>query len=108
MLGRSVRDLTEDQVPREWRDYVVAETSFSMWANIGEDRWPKARMVRSDRYKYVAYDAGENREQLIDMVRDPGEMENLVGSPDHEEELIQHRGYLDEWCEKTKDSFSRA
>ena len=76
-----------------------------MWANVGEDKWPKARMVRSERYKYVAYDTGKRREWLSDMLADPGEMTNLVDSVKHAAALKQHREYLADWCERTGDGF---
>jgi arylsulfatase A-like enzyme len=105
LRGLSVRSLAEGIDSSMWRDYVVTETTFSMWANVGEDKWPKARMVRSKRYKYAVYGAGKRREWLSDMQKDPGEMTNLVDSAGHQDILKMHRKYLAEWCEKTRDSF---
>ena len=104
--GRSVRALAEGQPESEGRTFVAAETSFSMWGNVGEDCWPKARMIRTQRYKYVAYDAGDRREQLIDMQDDPGEMVNLAGVAECSGVLESHRRLLAKWCEATDDSFS--
>ena len=46
------------------------------------DTFPKARMVRTKDYKYVAFDQGVLMEQLVDMKNDPGEMKNLAVDPD--------------------------
>jgi len=104
-LGRSVRRLAEGRVQDAWRDYVISETSFGNWAEVGDGDFPKARMVRTDRYKYIAYDKGRRREQLIDMETDPGEMENLAGRPELANLLQQHRDYLAQWCRRTNDDF---
>jgi len=104
-LGRSVRRLAEGRAQSEWRQYVVSETSFGNWASVGEGDFPKARMVRTDRYKYIAYDKGDRREQLIDMVADPGEMVNLAEKAELAGVLQRHRDYLAQWCRRTNDRF---
>ncbi len=105
-LGRSVRRLAEGRAQATWRKFVVSETSFGNWAKVGTADYPKARMVRSDRYKYIAYDKGQRREQLIDMKADPGEMVNLAGKPEMADVLQQHRAYLAQWCRRTNDAFN--
>ena len=87
--------------------YLVSETSFGNWAEVGTGDFPKARMVRTGRYKYIAFDQGRRREQLIDMANDPGEMVNLAGRPECEAVLDQHRRYLVDWCRRTNDAFDR-
>jgi len=104
-LGRSVRRLAEGRTQVTWRRFVVSETSFGNWTKVGTGDFPKARMVRSDRYKYIAYDKGQRREQLIDMKADPGEMVNMAGKPEMEEVLQRHRDYLAQWCRRTNDAF---
>ncbi|MHC4520452.1 MAG: sulfatase family protein, partial [Planctomycetota bacterium] len=105
-LGRSVRRLAEGRPQSDWRKYVVSETSFGNWGNVGDADFPKARMVRTDRYKYIAYDKGKRREQLIDMKADPGEMVNLAERAELASVLKQHRDYLAQWCRRTKDDFN--
>lgn len=104
-LGRSVRAIAEGRTSDTWREYVVSETSFGNWGPVGDSDYPKARMVRSDRYKYIAYDKGDRREQLIDMDTDPGEMVNLVDKPEMAPVLKRHREYLAQWCRRTHDAF---
>ena len=103
--GKSLHPLIEGQNSFADRAYVVSELSLENWANVGEDKGVKIRMVRTKRYKYIAYNAGKPREQLIDMEKDPGEMFNLADSPEHQQEIEKHRQYLEEWCKKTGDCF---
>ena len=106
MRGRSVRPLLENSLAGEWRDYVVTELSFGNWVDEYHiDTFPRARMLRTEDYKYVVYDQGVLREQMIDMNNDPGEMENLALDPEYQDELESHRELLQEWILKTDDSF---
>lgn len=89
--GRSLRPLIEGR-PVAWREWITAET-------FG----PEARMVRSDRYKYVVFAAGERREQFFDEERDPGETRNLVDDPAVATEVDRHRRLLDAWMRSTDD-----
>jgi choline-sulfatase len=85
---------------------VVSETSLGgEGGKVGEDRWPKGRMVRTFRYKYCVFDTGAHREQLFDLERDPGETVSVAGDPAFRDVLESHRGYLREWCGLTNDSF---
>jgi hypothetical protein len=63
-------------------------------------------MVRSGRFKYIAFDAGIRREQLFDMERDPGETVSVAEDPAFGAVREAHRAYLKEWCGLTGDSFS--
>jgi len=90
LLGRSLRSLAEKGEEPEHRPYVVAEN------NTG-------RMLRTARFKYCLYNEGENRESLVDLQKDPGEMINLAGNPEYKEILNRHRSYLLEWIAASKD-----
>ena len=106
MRGRSVRPLLEGTLQGEWRKYLVTELSFGNWVDeYHQDTFPKARMLRTDDFKYVALDKGELREQLIDMKNDPGEMKNLAMDEDYRKVLEEHRNYLKLWVQATDDSF---
>lgn len=105
-LGKSLRKISEGKTEVIDRKYVVTETGLTTgWASVGEDNFPKARMVRSERYKYILFDTGNKKEQLFDMVQDPGEMSNLVDDTDYAHVLQEHRAYFKEWKERTNDSF---
>ena len=98
--GRSLRPVAQGEIIPDWRDHVVAETRLDP-VNLG------GRMVRTDRYKYVAYERGRHLEQLFDMIADPGEQVNLAVESRCREVLDQHRRLLGEWCERTGDTFGR-
>jgi len=104
--GRSLRPLLDDRPEGAWRKYVVTEISFGSWVDsYHTDTFPRARMLRTEDYKYVVFDHGMIREQLIDMQNDPGEMKNLAMDPAYGAVLDEHRKYLKEWIELTGDSF---
>jgi choline-sulfatase len=91
--GRSLRPLAEGKNTSRWRDFVVSESQ-------------SGRMLRTDRFKYCIYDSGGNREQLIDMENDPGEMENLAEIKQYEDVLVRHRQLLRRWIERTGDKIA--
>jgi arylsulfatase A-like enzyme len=82
--GTSLRAVLKgDGVPG--RAFIAAEVS----SNLGQ-------MIRSQRYKYVAY-VDDNSEMLFDMQADPGETINLAHDPAYAAVLAQHRAMLREW-----------
>lgn len=99
LAGASLRPLIEGCDPVEWRDQIVVETELSRSPAMS------ARMVRTERYKYAVYSYGRNREQLIDMHDDPGEMVNLAVERRYRDVLGEHRRRLYEWCVDTGDLF---
>ncbi len=98
MVGRSLRPLFEETDPG-WRDYVVSELT------VGREAPMRGRMLRGRRYKYCLYSEGDRRQQLFDMVEDPGEMRNLAGDPSMQDVVGEHRAMLREWVERTGDPF---
>ncbi|MHC4527297.1 MAG: hypothetical protein ACYS29_05395, partial [Planctomycetota bacterium] len=74
-----------------WRDFVVCESQ-------------NGRMVRTERFKYCIYDSGKDREQLIDLEEDGGEMKNLAEVAHYKAVLDEHRRLLRRWVERTGDS----
>lgn len=106
MRGRSLRPLVEGNQEEDWRKYVVTELSFGTWVDeYHMDTFSKARMLRTNDYKYVVLDKGELKEQLIDMQNDPGEVKNLAMDPKYHQELKMHRELLKNWIIETGDSF---
>lgn len=71
-------------------DYVVCETTFDNGKARG---W----MLRTEKYKYVLYNTGKNREQLFDISCDRGEKYNLSRSGQYAGILQQHRNILYSW-----------
>lgn len=84
MRGRSLRGILEsDGAPGS--EFIVSEVA----GNAG-------RMVRMQRYKYIAY-AGDSVEQLFDMSEDPRETQNLSAESRHVGTVAEHRKLLKEW-----------
>lgn len=89
--GASIRPITEGRPAKHWRDHLVVESVHG-------------RMLRTDRFKYCVYDSGKNRQRLIDLANDPGEMSNLADDKDYKEILDQHHQLLKEWTKRTGDT----
>lgn len=93
--GVSFRGIAESGLPEKpHQKYVVTETNFNQTS--GTLGW----MVRTPHYKYVLYDKGKYREQLFDMDKDRGEMQNLAVESGYAQVLAEHRQMLKEWLEK--------
>jgi choline-sulfatase len=88
--GESLRALAQGKDIKEWRDFVVSESQIG-------------RMLRTGRFKYCIYDSGRDREQLIDLKHDSGEMKNLAEVGDYKDVLERHRRLLRGWVERTGD-----
>lgn len=82
------------------RDELVVETTFERPAGAGTS----ARSLVTDRYKYVLYGWGACREQLFDLVDDPGETRNLAAESAFDAVLEDCRHRLLRWCRSTGDS----
>ena len=63
----------------------------------------KGRMVASRNFKYILFDRGKNREQLFDLVNDPGELHPVTYEPVYRKQLLAHREMLLQWDEKIGD-----
>jgi N-acetylglucosamine-6-sulfatase len=76
--GRSLVPLLRGEHP-PWRESVLIEyysdTVFPRIRNMGY------QAVRTERFKYIDYLELEGMDELYDLVQDPFEMDNLIGSP---------------------------
>ena len=61
-------------------------------------------MIRSKRFKYCIYESGENREFLVDLDNDPGEMRNMANNPRYKKALNEQRQFLKEWIRISGDT----
>lgn len=94
---RSWMDRTEEQS----RECVVCELS-----PFREQPERLGRILRTGRYKYMAFTDGARPEMLFDMHGDPGETKNLAYDPKQSAELKRHRQLLREWLARTNDNFT--
>ncbi len=98
--GKSMKKIIE-QPASTWRDYLIVEL-----ADYKPDSTRKGRMVRTADFKYNVYSKGEDNEQLFNLVNDPGETSNLARNPAYDNIINDHRKLLNEWMDKTGDTFS--
>jgi arylsulfatase A-like enzyme len=93
LRGLSLRPLAGGKEDAPWRDYVVSESQ-------------DGRMLQTGRFKYCVYDSGKDREELIDLKNDPGEMKNLAERAQFKDELDNHRQLLHKWVRKNNDTIA--
>ncbi len=85
------------------RDTLVIETDF---ADNEELLGISGRAVITKDFKYIVYNKGEIKEQLFDLIKDPGEMDNLAVDHQYKKKLIAMRAYLKRWCRANGDKFT--
>ncbi|ANH80505.1 sulfatase [Niabella ginsenosidivorans] len=84
------------------RDTLVIETDF---ADNEKLLGINGRAVITHDFKYIVYNKGATREQLFDLSKDPGEMNNLAVKAPYKGKLQAMRHYLKAWCIKNADPF---
>ncbi|MGO4291829.1 sulfatase family protein [Chitinophaga sp. RAB17] len=87
---------------RTLRETLVIETDF---ADNDVLLGISGRAVMSGHYKYIMYSKGEIKEQLFDLSKDPGEMNNLAMQSSNKRILGAMRSYLKKWCKQNNDKF---
>lgn len=103
--GLSQRAVADGTAGADPRTYVVAENHLVQGLPVdGKDWKPNGRMLRAERFKYCVYDVGRNRESLVDLKTDPGELQNLAGDPAYAGELAHERSLLLAWSRATHDT----
>lgn len=105
--GRSFKAHALNQVPGDDRPYIVVSNKMVQCEAVnGVMLQPDGRMVRSQRYKYCLYSLGGQRESLVDMQDDPGEMVNLAEKDRYRNTLLQHREFLWDFALKHGDNIA--
>lgn len=98
LSGASLRPIALGQSVTSWRDDVVVQNNMSQTHAVdGNVPTTEGRMIRTARYKYCVYVHGQSRESLVDLEKDPGEMNNLAREPSHRETLLVMRERLRKW-----------
>jgi arylsulfatase A-like enzyme len=82
--------------------YVVTEAEVP----ISKRDIIDGRAVRTPKFKYHLWGRGEHREQLFDMINDPGETKNLAADPKYAKVLKGHQALFADWLSKTDDTYS--
>ncbi|MCM4157050.1 sulfatase-like hydrolase/transferase [Gramella sp. AN32] len=101
--GKSLKPLFEQNKTGLDREFVVVQTKFAGKSAFNT----KGRALVGEKYKYVVYSWGKNREQLFDLDKDPQEMNNLVYSKKYSSVLNDQRKKLYQWCKFNDDPFLR-
>jgi choline-sulfatase len=104
--GESLLPIATGRSKAVKRQFVVTSDHMVQGGLVdGKEYKPQGRMIRTDRYKYTVYSEGANRESLVDLIADPGEMVNIAGDPSHLNTLNDHRALLANWGTNLGDSF---
>ena len=105
--GKSLMNPALGKKPEWERDFVVSENHMVQGDPVeGQAFQPQGRMVRSNKYKYCIYSEGKDRESLVDMQFDPGEMVNQAKNPVYKKILEQHRAFLKDFAQQTNDTLA--
>ncbi|MCL2649684.1 MAG: sulfatase [Candidatus Azobacteroides sp.] len=85
MQGESMKDILQGKKNPEWRKSFLYEYFL-------EDFYPKAGpgmvAVRTEQFKYVHSFVNGDSDELYDLIKDPGEMVNLVDNKKYTEQLM--------------------
>jgi len=84
LKGSSVRKLAEGAAEAAWRKTLVVENENS-------------RILHMGRSKYVVYAKGNQREQFMDLDKDPGELINFCSDPNYKAKIEEGRQLLRTW-----------
>lgn len=89
------------------REFVVSENHLVQGDPVNDQaKQPYGRMVRSKQFKYCLYSEGSERESLVDMQFDPGEMVNQAKNPVYKKILKQHRTFLRRHAKESNDEMA--
>ncbi len=97
LKGRSLRPLVNGAATLNAPNEIFVETLLDGIENT------RGWAMVTPKYKYCVYAAFGNREQLIDLEKDPGEMLNLAVDIKYEKTLQQMRQRMREWAEQIDD-----
>jgi choline-sulfatase len=84
--GLSLRPIVERKKLKNWRTVLPVESEIG-------------RMLVSNRYKYIRYNKGENKEQLVDLIIDPGETKNFLRDPKYTNVIRKYRCLFSKYYE---------
>ncbi|PPG33489.1 sulfatase [Pseudoclavibacter sp. RFBB5] len=95
---------------RPWMQYSHYPERFATWRNLRELRYQEAQLTGNGEQALLLtppqrrlVDSHKEPEELFDILHDPHQTENLVGSPEHGAKLAELSAALDQWMERTGD-----
>jgi arylsulfatase A-like enzyme len=96
MQGESFVPLLRGQTTA-WRDKIFYEYYWEQ----AFPQTPTTFAVRTDKYKYIAYNGVWDINELFDLEKDPYEMNNLIRDKSMDKIGMQLRDELYNWMERT-------
>jgi arylsulfatase A-like enzyme len=97
MPGKSFGPLLKGENVVEWRDKIF----YEYYWEYAYPQTPTVHAVRTDRYKFIRYHGLWDSNEFYDLENDPWEMNNLIRSPEHQEQIAVMLDDLWTWLEET-------
>jgi arylsulfatase A-like enzyme len=97
MAGQSFVPLIKGEEVTDWRDKIF----YEYYWEYAYPQTPTMHAVRTDKYKFIRYHGLWDTNELYDLENDPWEMNNLIRSPEHQEQVERMLNDLWTWLEKT-------
>ncbi len=80
-----------------WRDRIF----YEYYWEYDYPHTPTMHGVRTDQYKYIRYHGIWDTNEFYDLLEDPYEMNNLIGSPEHQDIIKELAHEIYDWLEGT-------
>ena len=100
MVGASFIPLLEGKEVL-WRERIF----YEYYWEYDFPQTPTMFGVRTDRYKLIRYHGIWDINEFYDLQNDPGEMQNLITVPEHQETIKQLTTEIYDWLESTNGMF---
>jgi choline-sulfatase len=100
MAGQSQKEFVNHLQLCNEDKVVVLETTF---ADGKQNQGISGRCIIKGNWKYIIYDQGNKREQLFNLSKDPGEMNDLVDAPEAHAIKKNLVSLLKKWGQTTND-----
>ena len=97
MPGQSFIPLLKGEDVSDWRDKIF----YEYYWEYAYPQTPTVHAVRTDRYKFIRYHGLWDTNEFYDLENDPWEMNNLIKSPEHQEQIEEMLDDLWTWLEET-------
>lgn len=101
--GRTVRSKQYRYIRNHYTDLPATPTADTVYDPIWTERVAMYQAGELTPLQQIPFIEPRPAEEFYDVDADPLELNNLVGNPDYETELVKHRALLDNWMTETAD-----